>query len=155
MNLKSLIIGMITAVIVGIVLHLIVVGILGFVAATIYSTFTILDPLYASERFDAVWTLVFAMMQVQLFQTFISASLAGAVVGFVAPKIQSCWVYPLCGFISAIIHILLLLTLSMVVSLLSTSDTMSGLWGITFVLATAVGFLIGVLSAFTVQKWGS
>lgn len=154
MHIKSMIIGALAALITAVFLQLLLPAILGFLFAITLSGATLLDPLYADDRLNSVWGVFRQMVALQTAQTLITAVFAGAVVGEIAVRWQSCWGNIIAGTISAIIHVLFLFIFAAILPLFIGASTNGLARTYALFMALTMGFLIGVISAGAARKWG-
>ena len=154
MHLKAMIVGGITAVLSALFLQLLLPIILALLLAVLISGATFLDPLYASDRLDAIWGNFGQLAALQIAQTLITAVFAGIVAGEIGVRWEACLGYLLAGGASSIIHALFLPIFVLLLPLFMSGEGFGLAQTFAFMLALTMGFLIGVLSAMTARKWG-
>jgi hypothetical protein len=152
---RNIIIGAAAAFLSALVLHLILPGILAGVLAVLMSGATLLDPLYAGERVETIWATTGAVLLAQTLQTFITAPVVGAIIGYFLFHRQSGWIYLVGSGLSLIGHYILLAIFAAILSFLSPRDNPGLVWGSAFALATIVAPIIGLVSTFAVRRWGT
>ena len=152
--IKAILIGAIAALATALFLQLLLPSVLGILAALLVSGLTILDPLYAADRLEAIWATLMLGLTIQSVQTFVISLCAGALVGYFATKIKTGWLYLAGATASTLLHYLLLIVLAGILSFITVEGNLGLVIGISAVLATIAGPIIGLTSTFAAKKWG-
>jgi hypothetical protein len=155
MGLSKLVIGVIGALVTGLLLHIVLPAFLGVVLAVGVSGLTILDPLYAGERIKSTWFTLGTVLMLHVLHTFVTAIIAGGLVGYLASRLQSLWLYPIGALLSIILHYLLFFVFAVGLSVIAAERNSDQVWGISLIIITVVGPIIGLISAFVVRQWGT
>ncbi len=150
--IRLMIIGAVTAFVTALFFHLVLPAALGVVVAVLFSGATLLDPLYAGDRIETIWSTVGNALIIQTLHTFVTAVAAGVLIGYLSRRWQSGWFYLAGALLSLILHYCVLAIVAVGLPVLSAQENFGLVWGITLVIITIVAPLIGLVSALAVRS---
>lgn len=137
----------------GLLLHIVLPVIFGTLAAVVISVLAFLDPLYAGKRLKTTWGTLSTVLIIQVVHTFVTGTLTGGIIGYLAPQLQSIWLYPLAAILSALLHSGLFFLVAFGLSIIAAERNSKLVRGIALVIATVIGPLIGVVTVFVIRYW--
>jgi hypothetical protein len=143
--------GAIAALISSLILNLILPAVLGVLLASLVSGLTILDPLYAGERVEATWGILKTILIFQTLHTFITAPASGSLIGLLQRRIQSRWLYLAGAGLTVILHYLFL---GVFIAISSFFPSPGSVAGTSIFIVTLAGPFIGLISVYSVRRWG-
>lgn len=147
--------GVIGAFVTGVLFHILLPAILGVVLAAIVSGLTILDPLYARERIKSIWSILGTVLVIQVLHTFITVPLVGGLVGYLASRLQPLWLYLVGSLLSTVLHYALFFLFAFSLSVISAKRISGQVRGISLIITTVVGPIVGLVSVFVIQQWAA
>ena len=152
---QQVITGAIGAFSAGVLFHIVLPGSLGVVLAAIASALTILDPLYAGARIQAIWSTLKAVLILHTFHAVLTATIVGGLIGSLSSRLQFPWLYPVGAVLSVVLHYCLFFLFAIGLSFLFAERNSGPVWGISLAITTLIGPIIGLVSVFVVQRWGT
>ncbi|KAA3648027.1 MAG: hypothetical protein DWQ07_03275 [Chloroflexi bacterium] len=146
---KQIIIGTVGALVMGLLLHLVLPALLGVLLAGGASGLTILDPLYAGDRVSTIWEVFGVFMAVQATLALVFAPLSGGVIGWMANRWKSGWIFLTGPIASLVVHGAGAIMILLLTGLLA-GDSVGVILATTIIIVLSIAPLIGLVSALLI-----
>ncbi|MEM7114450.1 MAG: hypothetical protein AAF614_18590 [Chloroflexota bacterium] len=146
-------IGILAAVGAAVLFHVIITAVLGIALSTILSGLTFLDPLYAGDRLESIWSTLATLLLLHGIHTLTTAPLVGGTIARLQSRYLSRNFYLIGAFLSLGLYFVLAFIFRALWPILFSEGLSANVWRISLIFTGLFAPLIGLTAVFAVRRW--
>lgn len=145
--------GILVAVGSGVLFHVLLTAVLGAILSTILSGLTFLDPLYAGDRLESIWSNLATIMLLHGIHSLVTAPLVGASITYLHLHYPARSFYFLAPLLSLFLYFISAFIYRALWPLLSSDEISANTWLLSLISTGLCSPIIGLVTAMGVRRW--
>lgn len=146
--------GILAAVGAGVLFHVIITAVLGIALSTVLSAATFLDPLYAGDRLESIWSTLGTILLLHGVHTIVTAPIVGGAIAYLKPTQPSRTFYLLGALLTLVVYFVLAFIYRALWPLFLATNISARAWTISLISTAIFAPIIGITTVFAVRRWG-